>query len=128
MFRGVKVDKPKKKSKSVHDVPTVDREAGFAFKLAGDHIKCLHIAYVWMRHLGVNTPEVDALMSIFPPIEKAHGGWKSIRARANQLGTLIEFMLFASTLPFGGVGSTLARRAHVLQKIDVHDLLADAAR
>jgi hypothetical protein len=117
------------KSRPTNAVPVVDSRKGFPLKLHGEHWKSIHIAYVWMKHHGQSTPDVDALMAeeVIPTLDEAVGGWRSIRIRAKDIAPMVHLLHYAASLPFQS-GFTLKKRAVALSKIDPNDLLADAAR
>lgn len=116
-----------RKVSGVNETPVVGRRKGFPVKLHGDHWKCLLITYMVMRYEGKTTPELDVLVKDLQDKVSLNGGIKTYRLRAADIEPMVLLLRTAGGLPFASA-YTLLRRAEALAKIDVNDLLADAAR
>lgn len=110
----------------INATPKLGRRKGFAVKLAGHHVECIHVSYVWMVHQRLNNPDVDQAVKLLPPVGLT-GKVATLRVRGEDVKGMIELLHFTGTLNWSGA-STFHKRANALSRIDAHDLLADAGR
>jgi hypothetical protein len=110
----------------INATPKLGRRKGFGVKLAGHHVECIHVSYVWMVHRCLNNPDVDQAVKLLPPVGEA-GQSNTLRVRGADVKGMIELLHFTGTLNWSGA-PTFHKRANALARIDAHDLLADAGR